>query len=83
VNVSQSEPDRLLTAAEAAEFLGISLAALWRGVAAGTFPNPVYPARRAPRWFRGELRVALEATRQRPRDAMAARRTARLAAEVA
>lgn len=83
MTLSASEPDRLLTAAEAAEFLGISLAALWRGVAAGTFPNPVYPAKRAPRWWRGELRAALEATRQRPRDAMTARRAARLAASAA
>lgn len=70
----------LLTAERAAEAVGLSLAALWRAVAAGRLPAPVYPAARAPRWYRHELHDALEATRQMPREAMAARRTAKLAA---
>jgi predicted DNA-binding transcriptional regulator AlpA len=70
----------LLTAERAAEAVGLSLAALWRAVAAGRLPAPVYPAPRAPRWYRHELHAALEATRAKPREAMAARRSAKLAA---
>jgi len=70
----------LLTADRAAEAVGLSLAALWRAVAAGRLPTPVYPAPRAPRWYRHELHAALAATRAMPRDAMAARRLAKLAA---
>lgn len=70
----------LLTAERAAEAVGLSLAALWRAVAAGRLPAPVYPAPRAPRWYRHELHAALEATRATPREAMAARRLAKLAA---
>lgn len=70
----------LLTAEQAAEALGLSLAALWRGVAGDRLPMPVYPAPRAPRWYRHELHAALEATRAKPREAMAARRSAKLAA---
>lgn len=74
------EPDPLLTAPAAAEVVGISLAGLWRGVATGRFPAPVYPAARAPRWRRSELLAALEATRAIPRDQMALRRAAKLRA---
>ena len=70
----------LLTAERAAEAVGLSLAALWRAVAANRLPAPVYPAPRAPRWYRHELHAALEATRARPREAMEARRSAKLAA---
>jgi predicted DNA-binding transcriptional regulator AlpA len=78
--VPQPPATELLTAEQAAEALGLSTAALWRGVAADRLPCPVYPAPRAPRWYRGELHAALEATRQKPREAMAARRSAKLAA---
>jgi predicted DNA-binding transcriptional regulator AlpA len=71
----------LLTAEASAEYLGVSLPSLWRAVAAGRLPAPVYPAARAPRWRRDELDAALEATRAKPSQAMAARRAARLAAE--
>jgi predicted DNA-binding transcriptional regulator AlpA len=71
------QSDRLLTAPEAAEFVGLSVAAFWRGVAAGRFPAPLYPAPKAPRWRAGELREALERTRCLPREAMAKRRAAK------
>jgi predicted DNA-binding transcriptional regulator AlpA len=70
--------DRLLTAPEAAEYVGLSVAAFWRSVANGRFPQPFYPAPRAPRWQPAELREALEATRALPREQMARRRSAKL-----
>jgi len=76
-------PDPFLTAPEAAESVGLSIAAFWRGVASGRLPAPVYPAPKAPRWRRSELLAALEATRALPREAMAARRAAKLAGRAA
>jgi|GEM_PF-1914185 len=72
--------DPPLDARRAAVVAGLSLPAFWRGVAAGRLPKPVYPASRAPRWYASEIRAALEATRAIPREAMAARRMAKLAA---
>jgi predicted DNA-binding transcriptional regulator AlpA len=71
--------DKLLTVADAAEFVGLSVAGFWRAVAAGRMPDPVYPAAAAPRWFRSEVRAALLASRCKPAQAQAARRRARLA----
>jgi predicted DNA-binding transcriptional regulator AlpA len=71
--------DRLLTAPEAAEYVGLSAAAFWRGVANGRFPRPFYPAPRAPRWRVSELREALEASRCLPREQMTRRRAAKVA----
>lgn len=76
-------PDPFLTAPEAAESVGLSIAAFWRGVASGRLPAPVYPAPKAPRWRRSELLAALEATRALPREAMAQRRAAKLAGRAA
>lgn len=70
--------DVLLTAEEAAQEVGLSLAALWRAVGSGRLPKPVYPSPRAPRWYRRELHAALEKTRALPREAMAARRVTAL-----
>ncbi len=70
----------VLTAERAAAEVGLSLPAFWRAVASGRLPSPVYPAPRAPRWFRDELRAAMEATRALPARAKAARRAAKLAA---
>jgi predicted DNA-binding transcriptional regulator AlpA len=70
--------DKLLTADAAARLLNISLASLWRAVAADRLPNPVYPAARAPRWYQSELLAAVEKTRAMPREAMAERRRAKL-----
>lgn len=80
LTVPQPPATELLTAEQAADMLGLSLAAVWRAVAAGRLPAPFYPVPRAPRWDRAELRAALEATRALPREAMAARRAAKLAA---
>jgi len=71
--------DRLLTAREAAEALGLSLAGLWRGVAAGRLPCPVYPLPKSPRWRASELLAAVEATRALPREQMACRRATKVA----
>ncbi len=59
---------------EAAAFCGIGLPSLWRAVAAGRLPAPVYPLPRSPRWSAAELRAALEAHRALPREQMARRR---------
>jgi predicted DNA-binding transcriptional regulator AlpA len=69
--------DTLLTAPEAAEAVGLSLAAFWRAVSSGRLPAPLYPAPKAPRWRSSELVAALEATRALPREAMARRRAAK------
>jgi predicted DNA-binding transcriptional regulator AlpA len=66
--------DTPLNAKQAATEVGLSLAAFWRGVAARRLPAPVYPAARAPRWFRSELRAALAATRALPSEQKVARR---------
>lgn len=78
-----TETDTPLTAEAAAAEVGLSLPAFWRNVGAGRLPAPVYPAPRAPRWFRSELRAALEATRALPREQMAKRRTQRLSGAAA
>ena len=71
--------DPPLNARQSAAEVGVSLPAFWRGVADGLFPQPVYPLPRAPRWFRSELRTAIEARRMSPHEAKAARRRAKLA----
>jgi predicted DNA-binding transcriptional regulator AlpA len=70
--------DPLETVQEVAERTGTSVPSVWRQVQVGRLPAPLYPAPRAPRWRRSEIDAALEATRALPRDAMAARRAARL-----
>ena len=70
----------LLTAKQAAAFLGITEPAVYQNVAKGWLPLPVYPAARAPRWIKSELIAALEHSRARPSDNMARRRAAKLAA---
>lgn len=74
---------KLIEAKVAAAAAGLSLAAFWRSVASGRLPDPVYPAPRAPRWYLAEIYSALETTRQTPREAMAARRAAKLARRAA
>ena len=71
-------PDAPLNAKQSASECGLSLPAFWRAVGDGRLPAPVYPAARAPRWFRNELREAMIATRALPRDQMARRRAAKL-----
>jgi predicted DNA-binding transcriptional regulator AlpA len=65
--------DQLLVAKQSAEEVGLSLPTFWRAVRDGRLPAPFYPAPRAPRWRRSELRAALEALRLRPADALAER----------
>ena len=73
----RNDADDALDAAQSAALLGIAIVTFWRGVAAGTLPQPFYPAARAPRWTRGELRAAREALRMLPSDAKQRRRMAR------
>jgi predicted DNA-binding transcriptional regulator AlpA len=77
-----SDSWKLLTAEAAADMAGLSRPAFYAGVRDGRLPQPLYPARRAPRWVEAELRAALEATRALPRDQVAARRAARLARSI-
>jgi predicted DNA-binding transcriptional regulator AlpA len=71
--------DFLLTANEAAKMLGLTRAGFYQAIAAGRLPNPVYPAARAPRWWRARLIAAVNATESTPSEARAARRQAKLA----
>jgi predicted DNA-binding transcriptional regulator AlpA len=73
--------DDPLTAQEAAAFVGLSLPAFWKQVAATWLPEPYYPAPRAPRWRRGTLRDACDARQQMPRLQKEQRRQARLIRE--
>ncbi len=73
--------DLPLPAKAAATEVGLSLAAFWRAVGAGRLPAPVYPLPRAPRWFRSELRTALQQHRMTPKTAKEQRRARRLAYE--
>ena len=75
-----SESWKLLTAEEAADRVGLSRPAFYAGVRDGRLPAPVYPAARAPRWYEHELAAALEKTRALPREQVAARRAAKVAA---
>lgn len=71
--------DPALTVEEVAAEGGCSVPSVWRAVASERLPPPFYPAPRAPRWRRSEVLAAFEATRALPRDAMMARRAAKLA----
>lgn len=62
-----------------ASYLNSSVPTIWRQVAAGRIPAPFYISPSAPRWDLNEVDRAIEATRALPRDAMEARRQARLA----
>jgi hypothetical protein len=55
-------PDALLTPREAAAELRIALPTLWRGVAQGRLPAPLYPLPRCPRWRRADLHRAAGVT---------------------
>jgi hypothetical protein len=79
--LGRDDADDALDAHQAAAFLGIAIVTLWRQVERGDLPMPFYPAPRAPRWTKGELRLARETLRMLPRDAKAARRAARITAE--
>ena len=72
---------RWITVREVAAHLGISVPSVWRGVGSGRLPSPSYPMPQAARWNIEELDAVMESLKALPRDAMAARRTARVAAE--
>ena len=71
------DADDLLDATESARTVNLSKPAFWRAVRDRRLPAPVYPAPRAPRWFRGELHRATLATRALPAAQMATRRLRR------
>ncbi len=71
---------RWVTVREVAERLGISVPSVWRGVSTGRLPSPSYPVPQAARWDLEELDRAMEALKAMPREALASRRAARLAA---
>jgi len=75
-NIPTLEP--LLDVRQAAALLNQSVPSIWRAVATGRLPLPVYPTARSPRWVPAELRAALEATRALPAEAKEARRQRRL-----
>ena len=74
----QAHP-RWADARKLAEHLGASVPTIYRQVGAGRLPPPVYVTPSAPRWDLNEVDRFLEATRARPVEAKAARRTAKLA----
>ena len=76
---NQPPDDALLTAKEAAGLVNLSIAAFWRNVCNRRLPEPVYPALRAPRWWRSRLLAAVNATQAHPTDNKIARRKAKLA----
>ncbi len=65
-----------ITVATLAERLGAHPSTVWRLVAAGTLPLPIYIGSRSPRWEWGEVTAALTRQRMAPRDAAARRRRA-------
>src|SRR6516164_8604010 len=68
----------LMTAQQVADYLNVTLAAVYLAINAGRLPRPCYPLSRAPRWRRVEIDAALERTRALPAEARAGRRQARL-----
>ena len=47
--------ERLCTASEVAEMLGVSIATVWRHTRSGALPHPIYVLPRMPRWRYSEL----------------------------
>jgi len=62
----------------AAEHIGVSTAALWKGVAAGTITPPAYPTPKNPRFHLPTLDKDMEQARAMPADHEAGRRAAKL-----
>ncbi len=67
--------DRLLTIADLVAKLRVSRATVWRMVAAGRLPDPIYPSWRSPRWDEAACDRALARTSLPPKEAKARRRT--------
>ena len=72
-------PRRFVNVRDVAERLGISVPSVWRSVASGRLPSPCYPTPNTARWDLAELDLAMEGLKAMPREAMAARRSARIA----
>jgi len=66
--------DPLLTVRELATKLRVSRATVWRMVAAGRLPDPVYPSWRTPRWREHECIIAIDKHRYTPNEAKEQRR---------
>ena len=60
------EAPALLTAKQVAAQLGISRVHVWRKVADGTLPAPVYLGPKAPRWRAEEIAAWIDALPGRP-----------------
>lgn len=52
---------RLLTVTELAESVRVSTSTIWRRVADGTLPMPIYPSPGCPRWRPAEILAVREA----------------------
>ena len=52
--------NRLMTAQQVADLLGISRVHVWRMVKAGNLPDPLYLAPRSPRWQTDEIYALIE-----------------------
>lgn len=55
--------DRLLSARDAAQELGISISLFWRLNRTGEVPPAIYVTAKAPRWRHSELHAAMDARR--------------------
>lgn len=63
-----------ITVATLADRLNVHQSTVWRLVAGGTLPLPIYVGSRSPRWEWGEVAAALTRQRMPPRAAAACRR---------
>lgn len=57
-----------------ADYLGVSVPTVWRGVRIGTLPKPCYPTPGAARWDMQEIEFAMNATKATPIENLIRRR---------
>ena len=50
----------LMTTKQVADLLSISRIHVWRKVAKGDLPAPIYPMPKSPRWLRSEIEALIE-----------------------
>jgi predicted DNA-binding transcriptional regulator AlpA len=55
--------EQLITAADVARMLGITVTSVWNGVKSKRLPKPMYVMERSPRWRPSEIKAAMELTR--------------------
>lgn len=67
-----------LTVREVAERYRVHPSTVWRRVASGALPDPIYVSDRSPRWVLAEVEATMRARRLSPRAAMNARRSGQL-----